>query len=105
MAWTGHSADFCIAYRAARSAVLADVDLAMGTSDITTVANAEATALVNAANPAINHVSQRQWGVNCARGFRMASNMGGTFGSTFSVLEASLPTNTAGAKCQAINGA
>lgn len=104
MAWTGSICDYPIAYRATRSAQVGDTDLAMGTSDITTVAVAQATALTNANNMATNHVSQIFYGVNVARGFKVASNMGGTFGSTFTALYNSLPTNSTSAKAMMISG-
>lgn len=106
MAWldTHSICDFPAAYRAARSAIVGDVDLAMGTSDLSTVATAEAAALANAANSAITYVGDRYLGVNVARGFRVAYNAGGTFGSTFAVLEASLPSNPGGNKAMMISG-
>lgn len=106
MAWldTHSITDFPAAYRAARSAPVGDVDLAMGTSDLTTVANAETVALANANNITLTHITNQQFGVNVARGFRIASNLGGTFGSTFAVLEASLPANPTGNKSMMISG-
>jgi len=101
MAWTGHIADQPAAYRATRSALVGDTNLSMGTSDITTVAVAEAAALTNAE---ALHVSERFFGINTARGFRIADNLDATFGSTFSVLFASLPDNPTGSKAMMISG-
>lgn len=102
MSWTGSICDQPFAFRAGQSAIVGDVDLAMGTSDLATVALAEATALANAANSTITYVGDRFLGVNVARGFRVASNLGGTFGSTFAVLEASLPSNPNSTKAMMI---
>lgn len=99
--WAGHIADKPAAYRATRSAYVGDTNLSMGTSDITTVAVAEAAAVTNAQ---ALHVSERFFGINTARGFRIADNLDGTFGSTFTVLFDSLPDNTNGNKAMMISG-
>lgn len=104
MSWSGHVADEVFALRSSMSAQVGDNDLAMGTSDLSTVAVAEAAALANANNFAITHVDQRFFGVNASRGFRVAYNLGGTFGSTFAALEASLPSNPNSNKAMMING-
>ena len=102
--WTGNIADQEIARRSNYSSQIGDTDLAMGTSDLVTVALAQANAVVNANNTAVTHVSERFLGVNVARGFLVASNLGGTFGSTFAVLQASLPDNDNSNKALMING-
>lgn len=103
MAWldTHSITDFPIAYRATRSAKMADTDLALGDSDLSTVAVAKAacTASANA-----KYIGERPFGINCSRGMQAAYNMGGTFGSTFTALYASLPSNATGAKALMING-
>jgi hypothetical protein len=93
MAWTGHISDTETARKAGGSAIMADINLALGTSNITTVAVAEAAATAAVNNLAVTQICDRVIGQQCARGFRIASNMGGTFGSTFAVLEASLPSS------------
>mgnify|MGYP003393494742 FL=1 len=101
MSFTGHICDVPAAYRATRSALVGDTNLSMGTSDITTVAVAEAAAVTNAQ---ALHVSERFFGINTARGFRIADNLDATFGSTFSVLYASLPDNANLNKSMMISG-
>lgn len=102
MAWTGSICDQPAAYRAARSCYYGDTNLAMGDSDVSTVAVAEAAAVANAN---AGYVGERFGGINTARGFRVASNLGATFGSTMVALLASLPSNPNGNKAMMINGA
>ena len=106
MAWldTHSICDLPIAYRATRSAKVADIDLALVDADLSTVAVAKAACIANAANTATNHISQLFFGVNCSRGMQACSDMGGTFASTFTALYASLPANTNGNKAMMING-
>ncbi len=94
MAWSGHIADIEIARRAGGSAIMADTRIAMADADLATVALARATAIANTNNLAITQICDRVIGQQCDRGFLIASNMGGTFASTFAVLEASLPDST-----------
>ena len=104
MAWldTHSICDYPIAYRATRSAQVADVDLALGNSDLSTVAVAKAACIANAAT---GYVGERFFGINCSRGMQAASDIGATFGSTFTVFYASLPTNANGNKAMMVSGA
>lgn len=104
MAWSGHIADEPIAYRATRSAKMADVDLALVDADLSSVAVAQAACISQANNTAVTHISDRQMGINCSRGMAAASAMGGTFGSTFTALFASLPSNPNGNKALFVAG-
>ena len=103
MAWqdTHSICDYPIAFHATQSAQMADTDLALGTSDLTTVAVAKAACVTNANN---GYVGERFMGINCSAGMQAASDMGGTFASTFAVLFASLPTNSTNSKALMING-
>ncbi len=92
MAWIGSVTDEETARKACGSAIMADLLLGLSDSDLTTVATAMAAA--TAANlSATRSICDRPIGQDCARGFKVASNFGGTFGSTFAVLEASLPSS------------
>lgn len=102
MAWVGSICDQETARRSCGSAIMADTLLGLSDSDLTTVATAEAAA--TAANlSATRSICDRPIGQSCARGFRVAYNLGATFGSTFAVLEASLPSS-AGHPRQMITG-
>lgn len=92
MAWVGSICDEEFARKAGGSAILANTILGLGTSDLSTVAVAEAAA--DAATVASSR-SICDWvlGQQCARGFRVAYDIGGTFGSTFAALEDSLPSS------------
>lgn len=105
MAWSGSQCDFPIAYRATRSAKMADTDLALVDADLSTLAVAQAACISQANNAAVTHVSERQFGINCSRGMAAASAMGGTFSSSFSTLYSSLPDNDTGAKAMFVAGA
>ena len=101
MAWIGSQCDQPAAYRAARSAYVGDTNLAMVDADLSSVAVAQAAALANAEDL---WVGERFMGVNVARGFQIASNLGGTFSSSFATLAASLPSNANGNKAMQISG-
>ncbi len=101
MSFSGHICDKPAAYRATRSALVGDTNLSMSDSDLSTVAVAEAAAVTNAQ---ALHVSERFFGINTARGFRIADNLDATFGSTFTALYASLPENANGNKAMMISG-
>lgn len=102
MPFIGHQCDAPAAYRATRSCLVGDDNLAMVDANLSTVAVAEATAEANALT--LNIAESVYFGVNVARGFRIASNLGGTFGSTFSALYASLPENSGLNKSMMISG-
>lgn len=92
MSFIGSICDEETARKAGGSAIMADDQLGLGTSDLTTVAVAMAAA--TAANlSATRSICDRPIGQDCARGFQIADNFDGTFGSTFAVLEASLPSS------------
>lgn len=91
MAWTGSICDQEIARRAAGSALIAENNLGLVSADLATVATAQA-----AADAAVltEQIADRPIGNQCSRGFKVASNMGATFGSTWAAFDASLPTTT-----------
>lgn len=91
--WTGSICDIEIARKAGGSAIMANTLLGLGTSDLLTVAAAQLAADA-AVVASTRSICDRPLGRQCARGFEVASAMGGTFASTFAVLEASLPDST-----------
>lgn len=103
MSWqdTHSICDLPIAYRATRSAKMSDVDLALVDADLSTVAVAKAACITNAN---AGYVGDLFMGINGSRGMQACSDMGGTFGSTFTALYASLPTNTNGNKACMVSG-
>lgn len=92
MAWldTHSICDLPAGYRAARACYFADTILGLGDADVADVATAEAACLTAANN---GYVGERFTGINSSRGFRVASNLSATFGSTMAALLASLPDN------------
>ena len=105
MAYTGHIADTETGRRAAGSALWAQNPNSVSTSSwyqvaaasLSSVAVAQAAVASQAAGNTANvniHVSDRQWATSMARGYQIASNVGGTAcmtGSSYSVLYAALP--------------
>lgn len=85
--------DLETARKACGSAFMADAMDGMTDSDLTTAAGATVIANANVLLPSV-HIADRCFIDQCGRGFQIANNLGGTFGSTFAVLEASLPTST-----------
>lgn len=94
MSWSGHIADTELARRAGGNAIIADTDLGMGTSDLATLATAQAAATANAANRALVQICDLAVVQQCSKAFKIGSNMSATFGSTFAAYEASLPDST-----------
>ena len=84
--------DLETARKACGSAYMADLMDGMTDSDLTTAAGATIIANTNVLLPTV-HIADRCFIDQCGRGFQIANNMGGTFASTFAVLEASLPTS------------
>ena len=100
MAWTGHICDRPAAYRATRSGLFGDVNLSMTDANMSSVAVAEAAALTNAE---ALFVGERNWGIQTARGFRIADNLDASFTSSFAAFYASLPDNPTNSKALMIN--
>jgi len=90
MAFTGSICDTEIARRASMSANIAQDTLGLGTSDITTLAVAQAACFTKEATLSI---CDQIYAAQCSRGFKVANNFSATFGSTFPVFYASLPDN------------
>lgn len=101
MAWVGSVCDQEIARRSSMSALVGDTNLAMVDADLSSVAVAKAAAVTNAN---AGYVGERFFGINVSRGFQVASNLGGTFSSSFSTLYGSLPSNPNSSKAMMING-
>ena len=103
MAWqdTNSICDYPIAFHATQSAKMADTDLALVDANLSSVAVAKAACITNAD---AGYVGERFMGINCSAGMQAASNMGGSFTSSFSALYTSLPTNSTGSKALMING-
>lgn len=93
MAWNGSINDIETARKAGGSAIMADTLLGLSDSDLTTVATAQAAADAAVISPT-RSICDYPIGIQCSRGFEVANAMGGTFGSTFAALEASLPDST-----------
>ncbi len=91
--WVGSICDEETARKACGSAIMADNQLGMVDGDLSTVTTAKAAAVV-ANEAATRSICDRPIGQDCARGFQVAYNFSGTFGSTFAALEASLPDST-----------
>lgn len=92
MAWIGSITDQETARKVNGSAIMANTLLGLGTSDITTVAVARAAAIAANLSPT-RSICDRPIGQSCDRGFQVANNFSAMFGSTFAVLEASLPSS------------
>ena len=90
MSWTGHIADQEAARLSSNSAYAAKNILGLVDGDLTTVATAQAACAVDEAT---KQIGDRIFSTQCQRGFKIASNFNGTFGSTFTALYASLPDN------------
>ena len=88
--WIGSITDEEIARKASSSGLIGDTNLGMVDANLSTVAVAQATAITNTA---ALQICDRPIGDQCSRGFKVASNMGATFGSTFTAFYASLPSN------------
>ncbi len=91
MAWVGSICDEETARKACGSAILGDTQLGMVDGDLSSVAVAQAAALVGIA---AMQICDQCIGQDVPRGFQIASNLGGTFSSSFATLEASLPSST-----------
>lgn len=96
MAWSdSHSiCDVETARRACGNSLIADSQLGMGTSDITSVTVAQAAATTNMNNRTLVHLCDLAVVQQCPKAFRVGYNMGATFGSTFAAYQASLPDST-----------
>ena len=90
MAWIGSICDEPVARLSSSSALIGDTNLGMVDADLATVATARAAAVTNTA---ALQICDQPIGNQCSRGFKVASNMGATFGSTFAAFYASLPSN------------
>lgn len=98
--WTGHIGDEPTARQMNGSSYIAENNLSIAAGSLSTVAVAEA-----AADAAVltQHICDRPIGDQCSRGFRVASDLSATFGSTWAAFHASLP-DASGHPTRAING-
>lgn len=104
MAWedTNSVCDFPIAYRSTRSVKMAQTNLGVVDADLSSVTVAQ-TACIDGAEA--GYVGDLQMGINCSRGMKAASNMGGTFSSSLTTLYNSLPSNPTGSQAMMVSGA
>lgn len=93
MAWIGSTCDEELARKAAGSALLgqnAPYSIAASSLSSVAVAQAATDALYS---PAVTSVCD-QWAIRqIRRGYKIASNMGGTFSSSYTTFYASLPSS------------
>lgn len=90
MAYTGSICDLEMARRSSSSGLLAQNILNLTDGNLATVATAQAACL---ANELTLSICDRIYGVQCARGFKVANGQSAAFGSTFTAFYASLPNN------------
>ena len=100
MSFTGHVADIEIARKAAGAVLIGQNILGVTAGNLTTVATAQTAA---SAGQLTLNIGDRTYAANTNRGYTVASNMGGTFGSTYAALYASLP-DSAGHQRKMIQG-
>ncbi len=91
MAWIGSICDLETARKSAGSALAGQNILSVTAGSLSSVAVASAAAV---ANEATLSICDRIWSVPVSRGYQIASNLGGTFSSSYSVLYGSLPDST-----------
>lgn len=100
MAWSGSICDQEIARKSAGSALAGQNILSVAAGSLSSVAAAQAAA--SAAELTLN-INDRLWSPGVQRGYKVASNLGGTFASNYTTLFASLP-DSANHQRQMING-
>lgn len=89
MAWIGSIADRELARKSAGAVLMGQNVLSVTASSLSSVAVAQAAAATQAATLSI---CDRGWLIpQIQRGYQIASNMGGTFASSYATLNASLP--------------
>lgn len=92
MAWSnGYIGDEPTARKSAGSALGAQKIILVVDSDLSSVAVAQAAC---ASKGALLHIADQIWIKPCQRGFKVSSNYGGTFSSSFTTLFSSLPDSS-----------
>lgn len=91
MAWSnGYIGDEPTARKSAGSALGAQKIILLVDGDLSSVSVAQAAC---ATKGALLNIADQIWIRPCQRGFKVASNYGGTFSSSFTTLYASLPSS------------
>ena len=90
MAWIGSTCDEELARKSAGSALMGQNILSVAASSLSSVAIAQAAATTASATMSI---CDQIFATPVRRGYQIASNMGGTFSSSYTTLYASLPSS------------
>jgi len=88
--WVGSICDSEIARKSAGSALAGQTILSVSAGSLSSVVVAQAAAV---ANEQLLSICDRIWAVPVSRGYKVASNMGGTFASSYATLYDSLPSS------------
>lgn len=89
--WVGSIADEELARKSAGSALAGQNILSVVAGSLSSVAVAQAAAVTNEASL---NIADRIWSIPVSRGYQIASNLGGTFSSSYTTLYASLPDSS-----------
>lgn len=90
MSWIGSVCDEEIARKSAGSALAGQNILAVTAGSLSSVATAQAAAVTLGAAMSI---CDQIWSTPVSRGYQIASNLGGSFASSYTDLYASLPSS------------
>ena len=90
MPYIGHIADQETARKSAGSALSGQNILGVLAASLSSVAVAQGAAVTAQAGNTVN-IADKIWATPCSRGYQIASNLGGTFASSYTTLYASLP--------------
>jgi len=90
MAWAGHIADQETARKAAGSALAGQKIILVLEASLSSVAVAQAAAATLGAGL---NIADQIWVKPVQRGYKIASNLSGTFSSSYATLYASLPSS------------
>lgn len=91
MSWTGSVCDEEIARKSAGSALAGQNILSVAAGSLSSVAVAQAAAVT--AQESLS-ICDRIWATPVSRGYQIASNLGGSFASSYTTLYGSLPSST-----------
>ncbi len=93
--WIGSICDQEVARKSAGSALIGQNILSVVAGSLSSVAVAQAAAVTNEATLSI---CDRIYSSGVSRGYQVASNLGGTFSSSYATLYASLPDSAGHAR-------
>lgn len=91
MAWTGSQCDIEIARKAAGSALMGQTQFGVLEASLSSVTAAEVAVLANSLTYSI---CDRELARSVVRGYRVASDMGATYSSSYATFYASLPDSS-----------